>query len=400
MSALGDTPSRGGSAFWNDPKFRSIFFQLLVVATVVGIGWYLFRNTSANLERQGIASGFGFLNSTAGFGIIQTLVEYREESTYGRAFLVGLLNTLLISAIGIVLATIAGFTIGVARLSSNWLISRMATVYIEVLRNIPLLLQIFFWYFAVLRAVPGPKQSLSIGEAFFVNNRGLYSPKPVFGDGFELVVIGFVAAVVGIVMLSRWAHKRQNMTGEQFPVFLSSLGLLIALPLLGLIVASLAYGGIPLSLDYPALAGFNFKGGMVMIPEFVALLLALSAYTAAFIAEIVRAGIMAVSHGQTEAANSLGLRTGPTLQLVILPQAMRVIIPPLTSQYLNLTKNSSLAAAIAYPELVSVFAGTVLNQTGQAVEVIGITMAIYLGISLSISGFMNWYNKKMALVER
>ena len=400
MSAQGETPSRGGSAFWNDPRFRSIFFQLLVVAVVVGFGWFLFRNTSANLERQGIASGFGFLNSTAGFGIIMTLIEYSEESTYGRAFWVGLLNTLLMSGIGIILATIIGFIIGVARLSSNWLISRMATVYIETLRNIPLLLQIFFWYFAVLRAVPGPRQSVNIGDAFFINNRGLYSPAPVFGDGFELVMIGFVAAVAGIVLLSRWARKRQAATGEQFPVLLTSLGLFFGLPLLGLIAASLAYGGVPLSLDYPALAGFNFKGGMVMIPEFVALLLALSAYTAAFIAEIVRAGILAVSHGQTEAAHSLGLRNGPTLRLVVIPQAMRVIIPPLTSQYLNLTKNSSLAAAIAYPELVSVFAGTVLNQTGQAVEVIGITMAIYLGLSLAISAFMNWYNKKMALVER
>jgi general L-amino acid transport system permease protein len=398
--AQGETPSRSGTAFWNDPQFRSIFFQLLVVAAVVGFGWYLFSNTSANLERQGIASGFGFLNSTAGFGIIQTLIEYSEESTYGRAFWVGLLNTLLMSGIGVVLATIVGFTVGVARLSPNWLISRMATVYIETLRNIPLLLQIFFWYFAVLRAVPGPRQSINIGDAFFINNRGLYSPSPIFGDGFGLVVICFAAAIVGIIVLSRWAHKRQQATGEQFPVFLTSLGLFFGLPVLGLIVASLAYGGIPLTLDYPALKGFNFKGGMVMIPEFVALLLALSAYTAAFIAEIVRAGILAVSHGQTEAARSLGLRNTPTLRLVIIPQAMRVIIPPLTSQYLNLTKNSSLAAAIAYPELVSIFAGTVLNQTGQAVEVIGITMAIYLGLSLSISALMNWYNKKMALVER
>jgi general L-amino acid transport system permease protein len=400
MSAQGETPSRSGSAFWNDPRYRSLFFQILVVGAVVGFGWYLFRNTSANLERQGIASGFGFLNSTAGFGIIQTLIEYSEESTYGRAFWVGLLNTLLMSGIGVILATIVGFTVGVARLSPNWLISRMATVYIETLRNIPLLLQIFFWYFAVLRAVPGPRQSINIGDAFFINNRGLYSPSPVLGDGFGLVVICFAAAIAGIFFLSRWARKRQQATGEQFPVFLTSLGLFFGLPLLGLIVAAVAYGGVPLTLDYPALAGFNFKGGMVMIPEFVALLLALSAYTAAFIAEIVRAGILAVSHGQTEAARSLGLRNTPTLRLVIIPQAMRVIIPPLTSQYLNLTKNSSLAAAIAYPELVSIFAGTVLNQTGQAVEVIGITMAIYLGLSLSISAVMNWYNKKMALVER
>ena len=400
MAASEETPARSGSAFWNDPRFRSIFFQLLVVGLVAGFGWYLFRNTSANLERQGIASGFEFWNSTAGFGIIMHLIEYSEESTYGRAFWVGLLNTMLMAGIGVVLATVIGFIVGIARLSSNWLIAKMATVYVETLRNIPLLLQIFFWYFAVLRAVPGPRQSHSLFDAFFVNNRGLYSPKPLFGDGFGFIAIGFLAAIAGIVFVRRWARKRQDETGEQFPIFLTSLGIFFGLPLLGLIAAVLVYGGVPLSFDYPALKGFNFKGGLVMIPEFVALLLALSAYTASFIAEIVRAGILAVSHGQTEAAHSLGLRNGPTLRLVVIPQALRVIIPPLTSQYLNLTKNSSLAAAIAYPELVSVFAGTVLNQTGQAVEVIGITMTIYLGLSLAISAFMNWYNRKMALVER
>jgi len=400
MAASEETPARGGTAFWNDPRFRSSFFQLLVVGLVVGFGWYLYQNTSANLDRQGIASGFNFWDSTAGFGIIMTLIEYSEESTYGRAFWVGLLNTLLMAGIGVVLATVIGFIVGIARLSSNWLISKMATVYIETLRNIPLLLQIFFWYFAVLRSVPGPRQSIAIGESVFINNRGVYSPKPLFGDGIEFIVIGFLAAIAGIFYLSRWARNRLYETGEQFPVFLTSLGLFFGLPLLGLAVAILAYGSVPLSFEYPALKGFNFKGGLVMIPEFVALLLALAAYTASFIAEIVRAGILAVSHGQTEAARSLGLRNGPTLRLVVIPQALRVIIPPLTSQYLNLTKNSSLAAAIAYPELVSVFAGTVLNQTGQAVEVIGITMAIYLCLSLSISAFMNWYNRRMALVER
>jgi len=400
MASRGDTAPRAGTAFWNDPRFRSIFFQLLLVAFIVGFGWYLFVNTTANLERQGIASGFDFLNSTAGFGIIMSLIEYSEESTYGRAFLVGLLNTILMSVLGIVLATIIGFIIGIARLSSNWLIAKMATVYVETLRNIPLLLQIFFWYFYVLRVVPSPRNSVNILDSVFINNRGVYSPKPLFGDGFEFVVIGFVVAIFSIVILSRWARKRLYDTGEQFPVFLTSLATILGLPLLGLVLAVLVYGKIPLSFDYPVLRGFNFNGGLVMIPEFVALLLALSAYTATFIAEIVRAGILAVSHGQTEAAHALGLRNGPTLRLVIIPQALRVIIPPLTSQYLNLTKNSSLAAAIAYPELVSVFAGTVLNQTGQAVEVIGITMAIYLGISLLISAFMNWYNRKMALVER
>ncbi len=400
MSAPGETPSRGGTAFWNDQQFRSVFFQLLVVAAVVAFGWYLFRNTSANLDRQGIASGFDFWNSTAGFGIIDTWIEYSEESTYGRVFWVGLLNTLTVSILGIVLATIIGFTIGVARLAPNWLISRMATVYIETLRNIPLLLQIFFWYGLILKGFPKIRDSYEIFGTVFLNNRGLYTPKPIFEPGTWMMFLGFGLAIAGIVWLSVWNRRRQNLTGQQFPVFLTSLGIFFGLPCLGLIVASLVYGGVPISFDYPVMQAFNFKGGSELIPELVALLLALSAYTAAFIAEIVRAGIMAVSHGQTEAAHSLGLRNGQTLRLVVIPQALRVIIPPLTSQYLNLTKNSSLAAAIAYPELVSVFAGTVLNQTGQAVEVIGITMALYLGLSLSISAFMNWYNKKVALVER
>lgn len=400
MSAQGETPSRGGSAFWNDPRFRSIFFQLLVVGAVAAFFWYLFRNTSANLERQGIASGFDFWNSTAGFGIIDSWIPYSEESTYGTVFWVGLLNTLTVSILGIILATIIGFTIGVARLSSNWLISRMATVYIETLRNIPLLLQIFFWYSLILKGFPSLRNSINIFDIIFLNNRGLYTPKPIFEPGTWIIFTGFGLAIAGIIWLARWSHRRQQATGQQFPVFLTSLGIFFGVPALGLAIASVAYGGIPISFDYPSLQGFNFKGGSELIPELVALLLALSAYTAAFIAEIVRAGILAVSHGQTEAAHSLGLRNAPTLRLVIIPQALRVIIPPLTSQYLNLTKNSSLAAAIAYPELVSVFAGTVLNQTGQAVEVIGITMALYLGLSLLISAFMNWYNKKMALVER
>ncbi len=380
---------------WNDPRYRALFFQAVVLGGVLLLGMYLIRNTMANLERQGIASGFGFLQTTAGFSISQTLIEYSEESSYGRAFLVGLLNTILVSVIGIFFATILGFIIGVARLSRNWLIANLAAVYIEVLRNIPLLLQIFFWYFAVLRTVPSPRNSYSLFDSFFLNIRGLYSPAPVFESGFGLIPITLVLAIVGIVVLVRWAHARQERTGEQFPVFLTSLGILIGLPLLAAIVT-----GFPLSWDFPELKGFNFVGGMVVIPELVALVLALATYTASFIAEIVRAGIMAVSHGQTEAAYSVGLRPGPTLRLVVIPQALRVIIPPLTSQYLNLTKNSSLAAAIAYPDIVLVFAGTVLMQTGQAVEIIAITMGVYLTLSLLISAFMNWYNKKMALVER
>ena len=380
---------------WNDPRYRALFFQAIVLAAVIGGGVYLVNNTLANLARQGIASGFGFLGTTAGFSIALSLVEYSEEASYGRAFLVGLLNTLLVSAVGVFLATILGFGIGVARLSHNWLLAKLAAVYIEILRNIPLLLQIFFWYFSVLRILPGPRQSVSLFGAFFVNNRGLYTPSPVPEPGFDLVWIALLVGIAASIMLARWAHRRQESTGQQFPVFWSVLGLIVGLPILASAVA-----GFPLTWSVPVLKGFNFTGGVVMIPEFVALVLALSTYTAAFIAEIVRAGIMAVSHGQTEASLALGLSRGQTLRLVVIPQALRVIIPPLTSQYLNLTKNSSLAAAIAYPDIVLVFAGTVLMQTGQAVEIIAITMACYLTISLIISTLMNWYNKKMALVER
>jgi general L-amino acid transport system permease protein len=347
------------------------------------------------MERRGIASGFGFLGKTAGFGITQHLIEYSEEMSYGRAFLVALLNTLLVSIIGVVLATILGFIVGIARLSTNWLISRLAAVYIEVIRNIPLLLQIFFWYFAVLRALPSPRGSVTLLDTFFLNNRGLYSPAPVFEPGFGLIWLSVLAAILGVAYIARWAKRRRDLTGQPFHTFWVSLAILVGLPLVAAVVT-----GFPMSWDYPVLKGFNFRGGLVMIPEFVALVMALSIYTAAFIGEIVRAGIQAVSHGQTEAAFSLGLQPGQNLRLVVIPQALRVIIPPLTSQYLNLMKNSSLAAAIAYPDIVLVFAGTVLMQTGQAVEIIGITMAVYLTLSLLISAFMNWYNKKMALVER
>ncbi|RLA15913.1 MAG: amino acid ABC transporter permease [Gammaproteobacteria bacterium] len=356
---------------------------------------YIFGNTADNLERQGIATGFGFLGTTAGFGIITHLIDYSEASSYGRAFAVGLLNTLLVAFCGIIAATIIGVIVGIARLSKNWLVARMAMVYIETFRNIPLLLQIFFWYFAVLRALPSPKNSVNFADGVFINNRGIYMPSAIYEDGFSLVIWALLIAIIGVVVMARWAHKRRDQTGQQFHTVYASIGLLVGLPLLALIVA-----GFPLSWEIPALKGFNFVGGTVIIPEFVALWISLSIYTASFIAEIVRAGIQAVSHGQTEAAHALGIKAGPTLRLVILPQALRVIIPPLSSQYLNLTKNSSLATAIAYPEMVSVFTGTVLNQTGQAVEIISVTMGVYLSISLGISALMNWYNAKMALVER
>ena len=388
-------PPRSTTKPWNDPKVRSIFYQALLLSLVVSFGMYIFGNTAANLERQGIATGFDFLQTTAGFGIITHLIEYTEASSYGRAFFVGLLNTLLMAFTGIIAATILGVIVGISRLSKNWLIARMALVYIEIFRNIPLLLQIFFWYFAVLRALPAPRNSMNFMDGVFFNNRGLYLPSSILEEGFSVVVWAFVIAIIAVVIIARWARKRQEQTGQQFHTVYVSVGILVALPLLAMIVT-----GFPLSWEIPALKGFNFVGGTVIIPEFMSLWLALSVYTASFIAEIVRAGIQAVDHGQTEASHALGLRSGPTLRLVILPQALRVIIPPLSSQYLNLTKNSSLATAIAYPELVSVFTGTILNQTGQAVEIISITMAVYLSISLGISMIMNWYNAKMALVER
>jgi general L-amino acid transport system permease protein len=395
MASIDTAANPPRTSIWNDPNARALIYQTVALVLVLGFGWYIWHNTYTNLEKRGIASGFEFLNSTAGFGIIMHLVPYAEESSYGRALLVGLLNTLLVAAIGIVLATILGFVIGVARLSSNWLIARIAYVYIEVIRNIPLLLQIFFWYTLLGKTMPGPRQSINVFDMFFLNNRGLYVPAPVPQPGFGAIEAALLVAIIAVIGLARWARKRQEATGEQFPVLLTSLGLLFGLPLLAAIVT-----GFPLRWEYPELAGFNFQGGLVLIPEFVSLTFALTIYTAAFIAEIVRAGILAVSHGQTEASYALGLRAGPTLRLVIVPQAMCVIIPPLTSQFLNLTKNSSLATAIAYPDVVAVFAGTVLNQTGQAVECMAITMAIYLTTSLLTSAFMNWFNRRVALVER
>ncbi len=379
----------------NDPQVRAWAFQIIAVIAVVALGWFLFQNTQANLEKRGIISGFAFLNNSAGFGIAQHLIDYTESDSYSRVFLVGLLNTLLVSFIGIVLASILGFLLGVARLSPNWLISKLATVYIEIFRNIPPLLQILFWYFAVFLALPGPRQSLGVGEMFFLNSRGLYMPAPGPSESFGLFAVVLLATIVGIIALGRWAKKRREATGQIFPLLWTSLALIVVIPGLTVLI-----GGNPLVWSVPALTGFNFRGGWVMIPELMALTLALTIYTAAFIAENVRSGIMAVSHGQTEAARSLGLRPGVTLRLVIIPQALRVIIPPLTSQYLNLAKNSSLAAGIGYPDMVSLFAGTVLNQTGQAIEVIAITMSVYLAISISISLLMNWYNKRIALTER
>ncbi len=379
----------------NNPKVRSVLVQALVLLAVVALFWMVIDNTVHNLQRQNVATGFGFLDKPAGFGIVFSLVEYSEQSTYGRALLVGFLNTLLVAVIGIVVATVLGLTLGVARLSSNWLIAKLATIYIETLRNIPLLLQIFFWYFAVLRTLPGPADSLTFLDILFINNRGFSVPSFSFGGGSSDVLAAFGLGLV-LALFGHVYAKRLRRSGMRVPALLKLRALL---PLLLPVMVFFALG-LPLHVDWPVLNRFGYEGGWALIPEFVALVLALSTYTAAFIAENVRSGIQAVSHGQTEAARALGLREGKILRLVIVLQALRIIIPPLTSQYLNLTKNSSLAVAIAYPDLVSVFSGTVLNQTGQAVEVIAITMTIYLSLSLFTSLLMNLYNRRMALVER
>ena len=391
---LGTVPA--SPALWRDPRVRAIVYQILTLVGVMAFAAYIIHNTMDNLSRQGIASGFGFLSQPAGFGIPQTLIEYSELSPNARVFWVGLLNTLLVAAVGIVLATILGFVIGLARLSSNWLVARLATVYIEVIRNTPVLLQILFWYFAVLQALPQPRDSIAfLGDLFFLNNRGFYMPKPIFETGFGWVALTFVVALAAVIGIAHWARQRHEATGQPFHTVYAGLGLLVGLPLLAFLLT-----GAPLTFEHPEMGRFKLQGGLVLLPELVALTLALSIYTAAFIAEIVRAGILSVSHGQIEAAHALGLKHGQTLRLVVIPQALRVIIPPLTSQYLNLTKNSSLAVAIGYPDFVNVFTGIVLNQTGQAVEVIAMTMGVYLTLSLLTSAFMNWYNRRRALVER
>src|SRR5262245_59556200 len=382
-------------ALYNDPRLRGIFYQIVLFVVVLWLGYEFVVNARDNLRAANIATGLDFLDRTAGFSINQTLIPYTESDTYGRVFMVGLLNTLLVAVIGIVLATILGFVVGISRLSSNWLLQRIAGAYVELTRNLPLLFQILFWYLAVLGALPGPRQSISIFGEVFINNRGVFIPQPVFHEGAGVVVAAFAAGILSSIGVSIWARRRQEATGKQFPVAWTAVALIFGLTLL----ASIATG-FAISFEKPELRGFNFAGGVRVIPEFVALLVALVTYTAAFIAEIVRAGILAVARGQTEAAYSLGLRPGQALRFVVIPQALRVIIPPLTSQYLNLTKNSSLAVAIGYPDLFAVFAGTTLNQTGQAIEIIAITMGVYLSISLLTSLLMNWYNARMKLIER
>lgn len=372
---------------------RDALLQLVTLALVVaGIDW-LIANVADNLDRQNIASGFGFLNERAGFGISQTLIDYDEDDSYRQVLIIGLLNTLLVSVLGIIFASVLGFLLGVGRLSRNWLISKIAMVYIEIFRNVPLLLQIMFWYFGVLRNLPSPRQAINIGDVMFLSNRGFALPSVSFMDGAGFYGLALLAIIVTAIGLRRRARKLFLATG-QIVAFWKPLGIVS----LAVLLLAGAVAGLPFAADIPSLRGFNFRGGMSVIPEFVALLLALSLYTAAFIAEIVRAGIMSVDQGQREAAAALGLSHNRALSLVVIPQSLRVIIPPLTSQYLNLTKNSSLAVAIAYPDIVSVFAGTTLTQVGQAIEIIFITMMVYLLLSLLTSWAMNRYNAQIALV--
>ncbi|MGE0006701.1 MAG: amino acid ABC transporter permease [Parvibaculaceae bacterium] len=394
MAAVVDEARHERASFLNDPKFRSRIAQAVFLLLLVWSGYEIYHNTTVNLAKINRSVDFGFLWTTAGFDIIQTPIEYSRNSLYIDALIVGFLNTLIVAGLGIVFATMIGFVVGIMRLSSNWLVAKIATGYVEIIRNIPLLLQIFFWYGAVLKPLPGPRESISFFDAAFLSNRGLVIPKPIWGEGSGLIVIAFVIGCIGAFAVSRWARWRQERTGEQFHSFWAGLGLVVGLPLLAFLLT-----GMPVTFEYPELKGFNFAGGTTVLPELIALLLALSIYTATFIAEIVRAGILAVSHGQTEAAHALGLRAQPTLRLVVIPQALRVIIPPLTNQYLNLTKNSSLAVAIAYPDLVAM-GGVVNNQSGRAVEVVLIWMVVYLSLSIITSTVMNWYNERVRLVER
>ncbi len=375
----------GGRSGWS-----GVALQIVFVIALVWIGYEIVANARANLEAERITSGFGFLNNTAGFDVSQSLIAYTGSDTYTRVFLVGLLNTFLVSIIGIFFATLIGFTVGLGRLSPNWLLSRIAGGYVELVRNLPVLFQILFWYLAVLAALPGPRQSISLFGSFFLSNRGLVIPRAIFEPGWAAFLIAVAVAIVVALVLRHHARRQLFEKGRTIHIWSYVLGLLIGLPLVSVLVF-----GVPVTFELPQLRGFNFAGGTRVIPEFVALTVALSTYTAAFIAEVVRAGIQSVHKGQMEAGASLGLSRGATLRLIVVPQAMRVILPPLTNQYLNLTKNSSLAVAIGYPDLVSVFAGTTLSQTGQAIEIIAITMGVYLLLSLITSAIMSFYGWRL-----
>jgi general L-amino acid transport system permease protein len=392
--SLPDGDGRRGVSVWNDPRVRSLFFQAVLLLLAGVLIYDVAVNTARNLASRNIASGWDFLTRNSGFDVVFSLIPYSSESNYGRALLVGFLNTLLVSGFGIILATVLGFVVGVMRLSRNWLAARAAAIFVEFLRNTPLLLQIFIWYALVLKPLPDARNAIKISDIGALSNKGLTLPQPIFGPGAWMGLLGLALAVIASIVIHRMAKKRQAETGERFASGLTALALILVLPVL-----FFALAGWPVTFDYPVMGSFSFRGGVTLVPEFMALLLALSVYTAAFIAEAVRAGIQAIPRGQSEAAHALGLRPNLTMRLVVLPQALRVIIPPLTSQYLNLTKNSSLAVAIGYPDLVAM-GGTTLNQTGQAVEIVFVWMTVYLSLSLITSGFMNWFNRRVRLVER
>lgn len=383
------------SSILYDPKFRAVIYQVALVAAVGWLFWWLFSNAATNLASQSRGSGFNFLNNPSGFMIGFSLIPFERTSSYFTVYLVGILNTLLVASIGVVLATFLGFAMGIARLSRNFLIRTFATVYIEIMRNVPLLLQLIFWYFLALNALPRVRDSILVPGGIVINQRGISAPSPVLDDRFIWVAVVFVLAIIASVIWRRRAFKISEETGNRVPVWLPILGIMV-------IPTALAYfiSGTQVSFNVPQVQGLSYRGGFTAPPELTALILGLVIYTAAFVAEIVRAGIQAVNYGQTEAAESLGLRDDDRLRLVVIPQAMRVIVPPLTSQYLNLTKNSSLGAAIGFPELVSVFMGTALNQSGRAVEIVILTMSVYLTFSIVTSLFMNWYNSRVALIER
>jgi general L-amino acid transport system permease protein len=394
VDTLGSLPQTR-VAPWNNPAVRGWVFQIVVVGLVAGLAWYLVSNTMENLERQKIATGFDFLDREAGFEIGDTMIEYSPASTYARAIWVGILNTLRVAVIGIVLTTFLGTLIGIGRLSPNWLLAKLCEWYVEIFRNVPLLLWLFLFYKLISEAFPGPRQAIRmLGDSVFLSNRGLYFPVPVADPIHKWMGIGLLVGIAAAWALHRWAKARQAETGQQFPSILVGFGLVVAVPFVVWLL-----GGAPSTMSWPELKGFNFQGGLVIQPEFTALLVGLTLYSSAYVAEIVRSGILALHKGQSEAAAAIGLSRGQSMRLVLLPQALRVIVPPMTSSYLGVTKNSSLAIAIGYPDLVASINVTI-NQTGQAIENVLIIMAAYLTVSLSISAFMNWYNKQIALKER
>ncbi len=384
----------GAKSFYNNPKYRAWIYQSFLLIFIVGFFYTVVSNTLDNMSAQGIKSGFGFLNSSAGFDVLMSLLPFQTTDSYLKIFVIGILNTILVSVVGIIFSTILGFIFGIAYFSHNFLIKKIAIIYVEVFRNIPVILQVIFWY-TVFNLLPIARESINVGDTVFLNVTGLYIPKLVDEAGSGFVYGALAMAIIGVLVLRRWAKKRQEQTGEQFPLLWASLGLLTGLPLLAVLIS-----GVPFHFDYPALQGFNFRGGTTIIPEFIALAVALSIYTGAFIAEAVRAGIQSVPKGQTEAARSIGLKERKIMSLIIVPQSMRVITPMLNSEYQSLVKNTTVATAIGYPELFTVFAGSALNQVGQAVEIMFMTLAIYFCINMTISLVMNHFNKRAELTTR